>query len=143
MAKNMYFLCHFHLNFLSLKLRATGDKPLWVLAMEQNDSMQKSFGESVAKEHREKSNKCNLCDHATSNAGHLRTHLKMHSGEKSNNCNQCVFASSRAGNLRTHMLYKNTGILFSKIPVSVFESDPGIPVFSGIPQGPAPLWSRL
>ena len=32
---------------------------------------------------------------------------------------------------------KNTGILFSKIPVSVFESNPGIPVFSGIPQGPA------
>ena len=35
------------------------------------------------------------------------------------------------------VLYKNTGILFSKIPVSVFESNPGIPVFSGIPQGPA------
>ena len=33
---------------------------------------------------------------------------------------------------------KNTGILFSKIPVSVFESNPGIPVFSGIPQGPGP-----
>ena len=33
---------------------------------------------------------------------------------------------------------KNTGILFSEIPVSVFESNPGIPVFSGIPQGPAP-----
>ena len=32
---------------------------------------------------------------------------------------------------------KNTGILFSKIPVSVFEFNPGIPVFSGIPQGPA------
>ena len=31
---------------------------------------------------------------------------------------------------------KNTGILFSKIPVSVFEFNPGIPVFSGIPQGP-------
>ena len=31
---------------------------------------------------------------------------------------------------------KNTGILISKIPVSVFESNPGIPVFSGIPQGP-------
>ena len=31
---------------------------------------------------------------------------------------------------------KNTGILFSEIPVSVFESNPGIPVFSSIPQGP-------
>jgi len=35
---------------------------------------------------------------------------------------------------------KNTGILFSKIPVSVFESNPGIPVFSGIPQGPGLDW---
>ena len=35
---------------------------------------------------------------------------------------------------------KNTGILFSKIPVSVFESNPGIPVFSGIPQGPGHQW---
>ena len=30
----------------------------------------------------------------------------------------------------------NTGILFSKIPVSVFESNPGITVFSGTTQGP-------
>ena len=36
---------------------------------------------------------------------------------------------------------KNTGILFSKIPVSVFESNLGIPVFSGIPQGLASLFS--
>ena len=36
---------------------------------------------------------------------------------------------------------KNTGILFSEIPVSVFESNPGIPVFSGIPQGP--VWDIL
>ena len=50
--------------------------------------------------------------------------------------NATDFPSSRAGNLRTNMLYQNTGILFSKIPVSVFESNPGIPVFSGIPQGP-------
>ena len=39
---------------------------------------------------------------------------------------------------------KNTGILFSKIPVSVFEFNPGIPVFSGIPQGPGHWhWSRV
>ena len=31
----------------------------------------------------EKSNKCNQCDYASSWAGNLRTHLKMHSGEKS------------------------------------------------------------
>ena len=50
-----------------------------------------------------KSNKCNQCEYASSHAGHLRTHLKIHSGEKSNKCNQCDFASSRADNLRTHL----------------------------------------
>ena len=37
---------------------------------------------------------------------------------------------------------KNTGTSFSKIPVSVFESNSGIPVFSGIPQGPGNGWSK-
>ena len=31
----------------------------------------------------EKSNKCNQCDYASSQAGNLRAHLKTHSGEKS------------------------------------------------------------
>ena len=44
-----------------------------------------------------KSNKCNQCDYASSQAGDLKTHLKMHSGEKPYKCNQCDFASSRAG----------------------------------------------
>ena len=46
-----------------------------------------------------KSHKCYQCDYASSHTGHLRTHLKTHSGEKSNKCNQCDFASS---NLKTH-----------------------------------------
>merc|ERR1712218_523936 len=50
-----------------------------------------------------KSNKCNQCDYASSRAGHLRTHLKTHSGENSNKCNQCDYASSSAGNLRAHL----------------------------------------
>ena len=33
-----------------------------------------------------KSNKCNQCDHASSHAGSLRRHRKIHSGEKSNRC---------------------------------------------------------
>ena len=71
--------------------------------LEHDNSTQKSFREIVAIARREKSNKCNLCDYATSNAGHLRTHLKMHSGEKTNKCNQCDYASSRASDLRTHL----------------------------------------
>ena len=44
----------------------------------------------------EKSNKCSQCDYASIHAGHLRKHLKIHTGEKSNNCNQCDFASHEA-----------------------------------------------
>ena len=51
----------------------------------------------------ERSNKCNRCDFASSDASDLRKHLKMHSGEKSNKCNQCDFASSQAGNLKRHL----------------------------------------
>ena len=48
-------------------------------------------------------NKCNQCKYTSSNVGHLRTHLKTHSGEKTNKCNQCDYASSHAGDLRTHL----------------------------------------
>ena len=41
----------------------------------------------------EKLNKCNQCDYASSQAGHLRSHLKTHSD----------YASSRIGNLKTHL----------------------------------------
>ena len=53
-----------------------------------------------------KSNKCDQCDYVSSQAGHLRTHLKTHSGEKSNKCNQCGYASYRAGDLKTHSIEK-------------------------------------
>ena len=105
-----FFLAILHLNFLSLKLTATGDKPFNLLTMEQNPehdkSMQKNFSESVANVHREKSNKCNLCDYASSHAGNLRTHLKAHSGEKSKRCNQCDFASSYSSALRAHLKHR-------------------------------------
>merc|ERR1712074_399082 len=51
----------------------------------------------------EKSNKCNTCDNASSQAGDLRRHLKTHSGEKSNKCNTCDFASSYVSAFRTHL----------------------------------------
>ena len=53
-----------------------------------------------------KSHECNQCDYASSHTGHLRTHLKTHSGEKSNKCNQCDFASSYSSALRAHLKHR-------------------------------------
>ena len=104
-----FFFSILHLNFLSLKLTATEGKPCLLVVMEQNlendNSLQKNFSERIVNEHRvrEKSNKCNQCDYASSNMGHLRTHVKTHNGEKSNKCNHCDFACSQAGSLRRHV----------------------------------------
>ena len=102
-----FFLAILHLNVLSLKLTATGDKPFPLVAMEQNHdhdkSLEKKLIARVANEQREKSNKCSLCDYASSHAGHLRTHLKMHSGEKTNKCNLCDYTSFQARNLKAHL----------------------------------------
>ena len=52
----------------------------------------------------EKSNKCNQCDFASSQAANLRRHLKMHSGEKSaNKCNQCDFVTAWPQALKNHL----------------------------------------
>ena len=50
-----------------------------------------------------KSNKCNQCDFASSQAGNLRIRLKMHSGENPIKCVCCNQASSRADILRAHL----------------------------------------
>ena len=42
----------------------------------------------------EKTNKCNQCNYASSQAGTLRVHLQTHSGEKPNKCSQCDYAPS-------------------------------------------------
>ena len=101
---NFFLSAILNLNVLSLKLTATGDKPFHLVAMEQNhdhdNSLEKKLIARVTNEQREKSNKCSLCDYASSHAGHLRTHLKMHSGERPNKCSQCNFASSTSSNLR-------------------------------------------
>ena len=69
----------------------------------------------------EKSNKCNQCDYASSNAGNLRTHLKTHSGEKSNKCTLCDFTSYQAGDLRRH-LKTHSGEKSNKCNQCVFAS---------------------
>ena len=51
----------------------------------------------------EKLNKCNQCDYASSRVGHLRRHLKTHSGEKSNKCNQCNYATAYVSALKKHL----------------------------------------
>ena len=74
--------------------------------MENYDFVLKGANVKIPKEttgHNIKSNKCNQCDYASSQAGNLRTHLKTHSGEKSNKCNRCGYTSSQAGNLRAHL----------------------------------------
>ena len=76
-----------------------------MLEMDQNCEQQNLGDEAPVKETcgREKSNKCNQCDYASSQAAKLKEHLRAHSGEKSNKCNQCDYASSLAGNLRRHL----------------------------------------
>ena len=77
-----------------------------IVAMEQNlenhDFDLKDANVKILKKNAEKLNKCNQCDYASSHAGHLRTHLKTHSGEKPNKCNECDYASSHPSHLKIH-----------------------------------------
>ena len=41
-----------------------------------------TFRKHLQGHNEEKSNKCNQCDYASSQAGHLRMYLKIHTGEK-------------------------------------------------------------
>ena len=67
------------------------------------DTSSETSNHNIVKGGREKVNKCSLCDYASGHTGHLRTHMKAHSGEKLHKCNQCDFASVRADGLRTHL----------------------------------------
>ena len=48
------------------------------------DTSTETLNSNMAKEDRKKLNQCNLCDHASYEAGNLRRHLKTHSGDKLN-----------------------------------------------------------
>ena len=43
-----------------------------------------TFRKHLQGHNEEKSNKCNQCDYASSQAGDIKRHLKAHNGEKSN-----------------------------------------------------------
>ena len=68
------------------------------------------FPVTLKMQSRERPNKCNQCDFASSQVGNLGRHLQTDSGGKPNKCNgcgyafcnQCDFASSEAGDLRRH-----------------------------------------
>ena len=49
------------------------------------------------------SGKCNPCNFASSQATHVRRHLKTHSGKTTNKCDQCDFAFAQVGHLRRHL----------------------------------------
>ena len=49
-----------------------------------------------------KMNKCNQCNYASSHKGHLKVHMKIHSGEKTNKCNECDYSCSLASELKNH-----------------------------------------
>ena len=68
--------------------------------------------------------------------GHFWKHTVEKSQTNATNVTLHLLGHAIWGHTCCTKIPKNTGILFSKIPVSVFESNPGIPVFSGIPQGP-------
>ena len=58
-----------------------------------------SLMEHLKKHSEAKSNKCSLCDFASSQASNMRRHLITHTGGKSNKCVQCEYQYSQAGNL--------------------------------------------
>jgi KRAB domain-containing zinc finger protein len=66
----------------------------------QNTSFKANSSMEHLKKHSEaKSNKCSLCDFASSQASNMRRHLITHTGGKSNKCVQCEYQYSQAGNL--------------------------------------------
>ena len=72
-----------------------------------------------------KTKKCNQCNYASSNASHLKRHLKTHSGEKLNKCNQCDYASALESNLKRHLKthsVDNRCVLSSKQFEETFEN---------------------
>ena len=73
------------------------DKNIERFDLAENEANVETSGNVKKKGQDIRINKCNQCKYTSSNKGHLRTHLKMHSGEK------CDYASYRASNLMKHL----------------------------------------
>ena len=56
---------------------------------------------------------CDKCNKRTTQAGHLRSHMKRHSDVKGFKCNQCEYATKGESCLQVHMRRHDTGRLNS------------------------------
>ena len=90
--------------------------------MDQN-CIDDDFSENLVNDEGEKSNKCNQCDYASSQAGNLGRHLTTHIGEKTNKCKKCEFASSCADVSRAHFK-THSGEKHSVAPTSLVGGGP-------------------
>ena len=74
--------------------------------------MLRHSGEKLLKtQRREKPNKCNLCEHASSRVGSLKIHLKSHRREKSHKNMQLI---SHLGNRSNAFLSLTDSVLFTE-----------------------------
>ena len=128
---------HFHLFSLlirnphSLSFKLTVRNILYLVVMDQHrkDDFFSENGVDVdiplrnTNNEGEKSNKCNQCDYASSQAGNLGRHLTTHIGEKTNKCKKCEFASSCADVSRAHFK-THSGEKRSVAPTSLVGGGP-------------------
>ena len=109
---------HFHLfsllicnpHFLSWKAYASDNKSSFVVMdQDQDDDFSQSevdvdVNEDVpGNNEREKSNKSNKWNFASSYSSALKDHIKIHSEEKSKKCNHCDYVTSQTSHLRRHL----------------------------------------
>ena len=82
----------------------SGLRPTEINATNVTMSLHLQFEETFEEKNSgEKSNRCNQCDYASSQADNLRSLLKTCIEEKSNKWNKCEFGCSDPSSLRSHM----------------------------------------